>query len=118
MRIYSDKILAWNEVLRAAYAARVHPGKWLNTCTYKIQRIQPVMIYTAAPIELLTKDRKYYLYDNLLRNKACDHLPNYIDIIEGVNFKPDTYVYLPFTVAPSDFILIHEDVEPHEIALA
>jgi hypothetical protein len=118
MRIYSDKILAWNEVLHAAYAARVNPGRWLNTHVYKIKRIQPTIIHTFSPIEFLEKDRKYYLYDNLLRNKACDHLPNFIDIVEGINgrmflFNNDCKIYLPLTVAVGDVLLIHEDVGGH-----
>ena len=124
MRIYSDKLLAWNEVLRASYAARINPGRWLNTHIYKIQRIQPTFINTFSPIELLERDRKYYLYDNLLRNKACDHLPNFIDIIEGVNGSPllfnnDFKIYLPLTVAVGDVILIHEEIGGHgEVVLA
>lgn len=124
MRIYSDKILAWNEVLHATYAARINPGNWLNKYIYKIQRIQPTFIHTFSPIEFLEVDRKYYLYDNLLRNRACDHIPNFIDIVEGINgntllFNNDCKIYLPLTVTVGDIILIHEDTEAHgEVRLA
>ena len=123
MRIYSDKILAWNEVLHATYAARINPSKWLNTYIYKIQRIQPTFIHTFSPIEFLEVDRKYYLYDNLLRNKACEHLPNFIDIVEGINgntllFNNDCKIYLPLTVTVGDIIIIHEEEENCEPALA
>ncbi len=113
MRFYSDKILTWNEVLRAAYAARANPGRWLNTHIYKIQSTQPAVLHSSSPIELLQTNRKYYVYDNLLYNNTCERLGNYIDVVRGKNGRPGMHIYLPFTVAPHDVIVIHDDTGGH-----
>lgn len=113
MRIYSDKLLAWHEVLHTAYAARINPGKWQNMHIYKIQRTQPAIIRSSSPIELLQKSRKYYLYDNLIYNNTCGHIGNYMDVVRSKSGISDTYIHLPFTVAPQDVIVIHENIGGH-----
>jgi hypothetical protein len=119
MRIYSDKLLAWHEILHTSYAAHVNPGRWLNRNLYKIKRTKPVILHSSSPIEFLQKNRKYYLYDNLQQNKVYNHIGNYIDVIQGINGRPDMYIYLPFTVALHDVIVIHEDIGGHyEMVLA
>lgn len=123
MRIYSDKILTWIEILHASYSARIYSGKLNNKYTYKIQCIRPTMLHTFSPIEFLEQNRKYYLYEYLIHNKLCDNLPNFIDIVESVNNKPllfnnDYKIYLPLTVAVGDTILIHEDTYCGDMILA
>jgi len=117
MRIYSDRILSWNGILQATYAASISPNKWLNTYTYKIKQLRPTILHTFSPIEFLEEDRKYYFYNYLLRDKTCEHIPNIIDTIETINnkqvlFYNDYKIYLPFTAIAEDIIILHGDNEP------
>lgn len=115
MRIYSNKILSWNEVLHSAYISRIMPNVLLNNRRlYKIIGVHPAIIHTYSPIEFLEKDIMYYTYQYLIRDKSYEHMENSIDIVERINNKPILFhnelrIYLPFTANTGDIIVLYDE---------
>ena len=64
MRIYSNKLLSWPQIIHVTHAARLYSGVWCNYNFYTIKSIDPLEISTWAPLQLLEKDRYYYCYES------------------------------------------------------
>lgn len=110
MRVFSDKLLGPQEILKAKYANfSLH-----NAHLFKIYRLQPALVATSSSIELLTKNRKYYMYENITDYTKKTPVYNYMDVIG--NSKPSIHIWLPFTVRPHDILLIHDDYGCNAIA--
>jgi hypothetical protein len=110
MRIYSNTLLSWPTALHVAHTARIYPGRWLNYYSYKISNIQPLVITTHSPIELLQENCKYYCYDTYYRDKQPELFGNTFQIITISNQEPDfakeLWGYIPKVADINDIIVI------------
>ena len=77
MRIYTNTRLYFPDIIHTLHASIKTPiGRWDNLYFFHIQRIHPLILKTSSPIELLQKNRKYYCYDKIYRNKTIENLGN------------------------------------------
>ena len=76
MRLYSNTILSWPQVIRLVQSTRLYPGQWLNYYCYRIDNIAPLSLTTYSPIELLQKNSLYYCYYNYHRDKQAEAFDN------------------------------------------
>jgi hypothetical protein len=93
MRVHSNKLLSWPEVLHVSQVSRAYRGKWLNYELYRIMRIDPLIIHSYSDINKLEEVRTYYLYEkyNLVGISTSKKINN---------------TYLPGTVQDGDYITI------------
>jgi|LauGreDrversion4_2_1035121.scaffolds.fasta_scaffold321867_1 hypothetical protein len=113
MRIHSNTLLSWPQVLHAFQAARLYQGRWMNYYFYKINSTQPLILTTHSPIEFLQENCQYYCYDNYYRDKRFEQYGNSFELVNVCNkdpqFAQETWVYVPKTTEPDDIIVIRND---------
>jgi hypothetical protein len=114
MRIYSNTLLSWPQVIHVFQAARLHPRRWLNYYFYKINHVQPYVLTTNSPIELLQENCQYYCYDKYHRDQRLEVYGNRFEMISVANkesyFGVETWGYIPKVAGANDIILIHNDL--------
>ena len=113
MRLYSNTILSWPQVLHAFQVARVYPGRWHHFFFYKIQTIKPLILTTHSPIELLQENCKYYCYDKYYRDKRLEKYGNTV-VSANIHNKQlglgeETWIYIPKIAEVDDIIVIKSD---------
>jgi hypothetical protein len=112
MKLYSNIILSWPQMLHLSQRARIYSGKWNDYYFYKILQINPIIIHTYSPIELLQENIDYYCYNKYQRFKHLEEFGNKVEIITINDNKINSnkfYAYLPRTAVTNDVILIHMD---------
>lgn len=113
MRLYSNTILSWPSALHAFQAARLYPGRWHHYYLYKIQHINPLVLTTYSPIELLQENCQYYCYDKYYRDKRLEQYGNTFEMVSIANQEPDfgkeTWVHIPKVAGATDVIVIRND---------
>ncbi len=114
MRIYSNTLLSWPQVLYAFQAACLYPGRWMNYYYYRINDIAPLSLTTYSPIELLQENCQYYCYYNYHRDKQAEAFDNSFKMISILNNKPQfgrkSWAYIPKVAEPNDIIVIRDDI--------
>lgn len=114
MRIYSNTLLSWPNVLHVSQTARIYPGRWLNYYYYKISNIEPLVLTTHSPIELLQENCKYYCYDKYYRDKRPEIFGNTFQIINISNqesdFPKELWGYTPKVATINDIIVIKNNI--------
>ena len=113
MRLYSNTILSWPQVLHAFQAARLYPGRWYHYYFYKIQHITPLVLTTNSPIELLQENCQYYCYDKYHRDKRLEQYGNTF-VSANIHNKQlglgeETWIYIPKIAEVDDIIAIRND---------
>jgi hypothetical protein len=93
MRVHSNKLLSWPEVLHVSQVSRIYRGPWLNYELYRIMRIEPLIIHSYSDIDKLKEIRTYYLYEKY-------------DLVGITTSKKMNDVYLPGTIRDGDYIAI------------
>ena len=110
MRIYSNTLLSWPQILHVSTTARLHVGRWQNYYFYRMNSRAPTNIITYSPISLLQEDREYYCYDRLQRNKLHDSWGNVNEMVTINNqsrFLPTKLcITIPYHAAANDVIVI------------
>lgn len=113
MRIYSNTLLSWPQVIHVFQAARLYPGRWYHYYFYKINHVQPYVLTTNSPIELLQENCQYYCYDKYYRDERLEKYGNYFEMISVANKEPEfgieTWGYIPKVAAANDIIVIRND---------
>ncbi len=113
MRIHSNIILPWPQVLHAFNSSRIYNGQWGNFNFFKVVSNKPFDINSYSPITLLETNRYYYLYNNYFRDVTQEKYGNVIEKITIYN--PSTknvetsYIWIPKIVETGDVILVHTD---------
>ncbi len=111
MRIYSNTLLSWPQTIHVFQAARLHPGQWMNYYFYRIERVQPLVITTHSPIELLQENCQYYCYDKYYRDKRLEQYGNTFEMVSIANQEPvKTWVHIPKVAGATDIIVIRSDI--------
>lgn len=114
MRIYSNTILSWPSVLHTFQAARIYPGQWYHCYFYKIQTINPLILTTNSPIELLQENCKYYCYNKYHRDKCIEQYGNTFVSVnihnKQLGLGEETWIYIPKYAEVDDVIAICNDV--------
>lgn len=114
MRIYSNTILSWPQVLHVSQVARLYSGKWLNYNFYKIQKTSPLIITTNSSIEYLEKNCKYYCYNRYYRDEEFEQYGNILKYCTTNNTKDkfctETSIYIPKLAVCNDIIVFHNDI--------
>ncbi len=108
MRIYSNKLLSWPQIIHVSQAARLHSGKWLKYYFYNIQSVKPLEIHTHSPLQLLAENRYYYCYDNNVRSIEKELSGNYIIFLD----TELRTIYYPVALKSGDFMVIQDDSHP------
>ena len=113
MRIYSNTHLSWPQVIHVFQIARLYPGRWQNYYFYKINHVQPYILTTNSPLELLQENCKYYCYDRYLRDKRLEEYGNRFEMLSIANKEPEfgveTWGYLPKVSCANDIIVVRND---------
>ena len=113
MRLYSNTILSWPQVLHAFQVARVYPGQWHYYYFYKIQTINPLILTTHSPIELLQENCNYYCYDKYYRDKRFEKYGNIVVSAnihnKQIRLGEETWVYIPKMAEVDDIIVVQSD---------
>jgi hypothetical protein len=114
MRIYSNTLLSWPTALHVTQTARIYPGRWLNYYSYKISNIEPLVLTTHSPIELLQENCKYYCYDKYYRDCRPEVFGNTLEKINISNqhteFGKETWAYIPKVADINDIIIIKSNI--------
>ena len=113
MRLYSNKLLSWPQIIHAFQAGRLYSGRWQNYYFYRVSRIQPIVITTHSPLEFLQENNQYYCYDKYIRNKNLEEFENIRESVTLHNQEMDyneNWIYVPKFVAAEDIIVIHNDL--------
>jgi hypothetical protein len=114
MRIYSNILLSWPQVLHVAQAARLYPGRWQNYYFYRIKYTDPTLVLkTYSPIELLQENSKYYCYDRYNRDQQLEKFGNELKMVHIHNNQPtfsESYVYTPKNIDINDILVIQSDI--------
>ena len=113
MRLYSNRLLSWPQLLHAYQAARVYPGRWHHFYFYKIKTVNPLAIITYSPIELLQENCKYYCYDKYERDKRLENYGNTVVSAtihnKQIKLGEETWVHIPKMTNVDDIIVIQSD---------
>lgn len=108
MRLYSCSQLSWPEVIHVSQAASLYPKLIRNLNFYKIKQINPLIIKSDSPIELLQYNRNYYCYNNYYRDKRIEAFGNLFEVILNHNNK-NTFVFIPKYTQKNDVIVVNND---------
>ena len=110
MRIYSNTLLSWPQVLHVFQAARLYPGQWHQYYFYKIKCVDPLVLTTNSPLELLQENCQYYCYDRYYRDPRLEPYGNSFTMLHLAGKKPDfgieTWGNVPKTVTRGDIIAV------------
>jgi hypothetical protein len=113
MRIYSNTVLSWPQVIHVFQIARLYPGRWQNYYFYKINRVQPYILNTNSPLELLQENCKYYCYEKYTRDKHLEEFGNRFEILsvpnKGSEVGSKTWGYIPKVACANDIIVVQND---------
>jgi hypothetical protein len=114
MRIYSNTLLSWPQIIHVFQAARLHPGKWLNYHFYKIKTRKPLILTTYSPIELLQENNQYYCYDRYYRDTLLENCKNCFEPVSipnnDFNLGEETWCYIPKFAESTDIIVVRNDI--------
>lgn len=113
MRLYSNTILSWPSALHAFQASRLYPGRWHHYYFYKIQDINPLVLTTYSPIDLLQENCQYYCYDKYYRDKRLEQYGNTLVAANIHNqqstFGKETWIHIPKCAEVNDVIAIRNN---------
>ena len=113
MRLYSNTILSWPQVLHAFQVARVYPGQWHYYYFYKIQTINPLILTTHSPIELLQENCNYYCYDKYYRDKRFEKYGNIVVSAnihnKQIRLGEEIWIHIPKMAEVDDIIVVQSD---------
>jgi len=114
MRIYSDTLLSWPKSAHIFQAARLYTGHWQKYYFYKIKHVQPLVLTTHSPIDLLEENRQYYCYYKYYRHRRWESDNSF----EMVSQQPDkTWIYIPSAARANDIIVVQNDTTFHKIVM-
>lgn len=109
MRLYSNKLLSWPQMLHAFQAGRLYTGRWQNYYFYRVSRVQPLVITTHSPLEFLQENNQYYCYEKYNRNKTLEGFENICESVFLQNQEMDyneTWIYVPKMINKNDIIVV------------
>jgi hypothetical protein len=113
MRIFSNTLLSWPQVLHTFQVARLYPGHWHHYYFYKIQHINPLVLTTHSPIELLQENCQYYCYYKYQRDKHIEQNGNIrvlaITHNQNPSFGEETWIHIPKIAEINDVIVIRNN---------
>lgn len=119
MRLFSNSILSWPQVIHATQAARLYPGRWHHYYFYKIYCRQPLVLTTHSPLELLQENCQYYCYDKYYRDKRLEQYGNQFELVSMTNkesdFAQESWVHIPKAAETDDIIVIRN---PYAIGIS
>ncbi len=107
MRIYSNTLLSWPQVIHVFQGARLYPGRWLNYYFYKIEHVQPLVLTSYSPIEFLQENCQYYCYDKYYRDKRLEKYGNTRELVSDANQQ--IWVHIPKVAGATDIIVVRND---------
>lgn len=107
MRIYSNILLSWPQTIHVFQAARLYPGQWRNYNIYKINCVQPLVLTSYSPMELLQENCQYYCYNKYYRNKRLEKYGNTCELVSDANQQ--IWVHIPKVVEANDIIVMRND---------
>jgi hypothetical protein len=110
MRIFSNIILTWTQVIHVSQAARLYPGKWHNYYFYRIASRNPTRIITYSPVYLLQKNKQYYCYNRLCHDPRAEKQGNATELVSVNNLHhsltEELYATIPKIAQSNDIIAI------------
>ncbi len=104
MRIYTNKILGWPEILHLNTFTRLHVGSWPLVNIYKIRKnTYSFCIQTSSPIFPLYSNRKFYCYEYCTRNMSRE--------LENISLDcmPFNRIYIPSVIENNDIIALYNE---------
>jgi hypothetical protein len=107
MRLYSNTLLSWPQVIHVFQGARLYPGRWLNYYFYKIEHVQPLILTSYSPIEFLQENCQYYCYDKYYRDKRLENYGNTRELVSDANQQ--IWVHIPKVAGATDIIVVRND---------
>jgi hypothetical protein len=107
MRIYSNTLLSWPQVIHVFQGARLYPGRWLNYYFYKIEHVQPLVLTSYSPMEFLQENCQYYCYDKYYRDKRLEKYGNTRELVSDANQQ--IWVHIPKVAGATDIIVVRND---------
>jgi hypothetical protein len=108
MRIFSNILLSWPQVLHVSNAARLYPGRWQNYYIYRIMQRDPAEIISYSPIRLLQENREFYCYDRLHRDTQSEALGTESEMVTVNNTPPtELWITIPKAAKKNDVIAIY-----------
>jgi hypothetical protein len=111
MRIYSNKLLTWTEIVHVSQISRLYPGTWQNYNIYRITSVTPFTITSFAPFKYLETDYKYYCYEKLVRNNDMEFFKNINSVTREMRTGKLYNIKYPEFINRDDKIVIYSDVE-------
>jgi hypothetical protein len=106
MRIFSNIVLNWPQLLHVNQVSRLYSGKLGDYQIFRVSMIEPLKINSYSPLNLLEENRPYFCYHNFLRDRTTNNQNKHVLI----NDSHRTYfIYVPETVGFNDIIIIHSD---------
>lgn len=110
MRIHSNTLLSWPQILHVSQAARLSRNSWLNYHFYKIQKTRPLIITTNSPIEYLEENCQYYLYENYYHNSELNYGNTYEHCSYiNKNKLTEAWIYIPKNTQYNDIIVLQHN---------
>lgn len=103
MRIFSNTLLNWPDVLHVFHAARLSPHQWQSYSFYRIQKLEPFMIRTNSCPTLLEPSRQFYCYETYHRNTKLEQS----NCVKLWNYERP--VWIPSLAIVNDLIVIRQD---------
>lgn len=110
MRIFSNNLLTWPQVIHLHHAIHVNPRPcmYMNYNIYKIESIHPYRIISLSPLEYLNVPRHYYCYERYFRAHKYEYMNSKFADVFHNNNSNSTMLYFPDNIQPSDAIIIKE----------
>ena len=117
MRIHSNIILPWPQVLQAFNSSRIYNGQWGHFNFFRITSTFPFDIHSYSSINLLETNRPYYLYNNYFRDKTLEKYGNTmkrVTIYDPATKNVEmTDIWIPKISNIGDVILVHTNNNIH-----
>lgn len=107
MRIFSDKVLSWTQILHVNHGIRTYSNLWNNYHIYLLQDLKPLTIYSKSSLSILEENRYYYCYKNYIQDVYSEGFDNNYGVIRQYNKLYG--VYYPENATFGDFIVIYKE---------
>jgi hypothetical protein len=111
MRIHSNILLPWPQVIHAFNSSRIYNGMWGNFNFFRVTSTYPFDIHSYSSITLLETNRQYYLYNDYFRDTSLEKYGNtnknitiYDPTTRNVGM---TQIWIPKISNIGDVILVH-----------
>jgi hypothetical protein len=106
MRVYSNKILSWTEIVHISQVSRIYPGTWHNYNIYRVSSLIPFTIVSFAPFTYLESDHKYYCYEKMVRNFDMESFKNISYKLSNIRTNTEYNIKYPEFINRDDTIVI------------